>query len=189
MSFRFIQSFIVSIALLGGLSLQSQAVAQTVTAEQLLKQLESSGALDKAVQRSLERLRQKAMAAQKLEEEKKAERENNKVPKPKKETFIVIKDLKGGLTRDDFVAAALLGNEGTDHATILSSIRSGTVDFNLQRKRKKAIMTFLDVLEYLKPKWLKAHNLKRLSPTWQQVIVMTPEQDSSFISPEVKNNG
>lgn len=70
MSFRFIQSFIVSIALLGGLSLQSQAVAQTVTAEQLLKQLESSGALDKAVQRSLERLRQKAMAAQKLEEEK-----------------------------------------------------------------------------------------------------------------------
>lgn len=120
----------------------------------------------------------------KIEKEKKEERENNKVPRPKKETFIVIKDLKGGLTSEDFVAAAFLGNEGTDHATILSSIQSGTVDFNANRKRKKPILTFTDVLEYLKPKWLKNHNLKRLSPCWQQVIVMTPEQDSSFISPQ-----
>lgn len=122
---------------------------------------------------------------ERLEKEKKAEKENSKTPKAKKETFVVIKDLKGGLTNEDFVAAVFMGNEGTDHATILSSIQSGTVDFNLQRKRKKAILTFTDVLEYLKPKWLKPNNLKRLSTCWQQVIVMTPEQDSSFISPQI----
>lgn len=47
-----------------------QLNAQTVNADQWLKQLESSGALDRAVQNSLERLRQKSIAAQKLEQEK-----------------------------------------------------------------------------------------------------------------------
>lgn len=70
MLFRITKVISISISLLCGTLVQSQVTAQTVTAEQLLKQLENSGALDKAVQRSLERLRQKSIAAQKLEEEK-----------------------------------------------------------------------------------------------------------------------
>lgn len=123
----------------------------------------------------------------KLEEEKKAERENNKIPKPKREAYVVIKDLKGGLTNDDVVASVFIGDEGTDHAMILSSIRSGVVEFNENRKKKRPILTFTHVLEFLKPKWLKgqAGKLKKVTPEWCQTIIITPEQDSSFITPQL----
>lgn len=70
MLFRIISSLALSVALLFSASFSSQVLAQDITADQLLKQLEKSGALDQAVQRSLERLRQKGIAAQKLEQEK-----------------------------------------------------------------------------------------------------------------------
>ena len=79
MLFRIISSLALSVALLFSASFSSQVLAQDITADQLLKQLEKSGALDQAVQRSLERLRQKGIAAQKLEQEKleKQKREEN----------------------------------------------------------------------------------------------------------------
>jgi hypothetical protein len=48
------------------------AFAETdqILVEKVLKQLESSGAIDKAVQKSLERIKLKEIAAQKAEEEK-----------------------------------------------------------------------------------------------------------------------
>ena len=70
MSFRAINSLAISAALLSGLVFQLPVFAQTLTSDQLLKQVESSGALDKAVERSFERLRQKSIAAQQLEQEK-----------------------------------------------------------------------------------------------------------------------
>ena len=47
-----------------------EAVAQTVNIGQIIQQLESSGALDRAVQKSLDRIRQKNLLTQKLEEAK-----------------------------------------------------------------------------------------------------------------------
>ena len=70
MLFRIFNSLVISVALLLSFFCQTQAFAQTTTADQILKQLENSGALDSAVQRSLERLRQKSIAAQKQEEER-----------------------------------------------------------------------------------------------------------------------
>lgn len=119
-----------------------------------------------------------------LEKEKKAERENSKVPKPKKEAFVVVKSLKGEISNEDLVASVFLGDEGTDHATILTSIRSAAVDFNLQRKRKQPILTFTGVLEFLKAKFLKTYKLKRITNQWTQVIVLPFEQDPEFIKIE-----
>lgn len=70
MTYRLSNIIAVSFAVLLTFTLPSSLSAQTITAEQLIKQLESSGALDKAVQRSLERLRQKSIAAQKIEQER-----------------------------------------------------------------------------------------------------------------------
>ena len=70
MALRFIKSYSLLFSLLFTISALPNVNAQTVTAEQLLKQLENTGALDKAVQKSLERLRQKSIALQKLEQEK-----------------------------------------------------------------------------------------------------------------------
>jgi protein-disulfide isomerase len=70
MTFRFIKSSALISALLISLLFHTQINAQALTADQLLKQLEVSGALDRAVQKSLERIRQKNIAAQRLEEEK-----------------------------------------------------------------------------------------------------------------------
>jgi protein-disulfide isomerase len=58
------------ISLFFALSLCSPIRAQAPTIDQIIKQLESSGALDKAVERSLKRIRQKQLAAEKLEEDK-----------------------------------------------------------------------------------------------------------------------
>lgn len=122
----------------------------------------------------------------KLEKEKKEERENKKVPKAKKEAFIVLKSLKGEISNEDFVASVFMADEGTDPVTILPAIRSATVDFNLQRKRKKAILTFTEVIELLKPKWLKgtSPSLKRITTQWSPIIVLPFEQDENFIKIE-----
>ncbi len=122
----------------------------------------------------------------KLEEEKKVERENSKVPKPKKEAFVVLKSLKGEISNEDFVAAVFLGDEGADHAQILTSLRGSAVDFNIQRKKKAPILTFTSILEFLKPKWLKGGSipLRRLTSSWQQVIVLPQGQDENFIKIE-----
>ena len=121
-----------------------------------------------------------------LEKEKKADRENSKVPKPKKEAFVVLKSLKGEVSNEDFVAAVFLGDEGVDHAQILTSLRGSAVDFNIQRKKKAPILSFTAILEFLKPKWLKngAVPLRRLTNSWQQVIVLPFEQDENFIKIE-----
>ncbi len=121
-----------------------------------------------------------------LEKAKKAEKENSKVPKPRKEAYIVLKSLKGEISNEDFVAAVFLGDEGADHAQILTSLRGAAVDFNIQRKKKAPILTFTGILEFLKPRWLKggAIPLKRLTAQWQQVIVLPQGQDENFIKIE-----
>jgi len=70
MQCRFSHLLALVVSLLLSLSFCSPISAQAPTVDQITKQLESSGALDKAVERSLKRIRQKQLAAEKLEEDK-----------------------------------------------------------------------------------------------------------------------
>lgn len=116
-----------------------------------------------------------------LEKEKKEERENSKVPKPKKEAAVIIKCFKEGITSEDLVAAVFMVDEGTDMATVVPSLISAATDFNVQRKKKKPILTLTEILQMLKPRFFKNYKLKRITQEWCQTIVISDEQDKSLI--------
>lgn len=117
-----------------------------------------------------------------LAKEKDAEKEQSKLPKTKKEYTVVL------LTNDDIdvnnIAASVFQiEEGTDPVTLLSSLKAGAVNYNVARKKKKAITSFSDIIAFLRPKWLKDQKVKILTREYVGVQVIKPDQDAAFLLP------
>lgn len=98
-------------------------------------------------------------------EELKAEKEEDKENKPKWEYVVIINDPSGELKsqkKDEVISAYVVQQEkGEDAGLILDKIRDATKNQNEAAKRKKSLLnTIRDIFDGLKPKFLKEKKVK-----------------------------
>lgn len=122
--------------------------------------------------------------AKMLEDEKRKEKESDpKVAKSKGQYVVVLKTATA-IDASDIAASVFNILEDEDPNTIFDKLRSAAVDSNVSKKTKKKnlLTTFSDVLEFLKPKFAKAHDVKVITKEMVWCLNITPEMDGSFIS-------
>lgn len=113
--------------------------------------------------------------------EEKAERANSKTKRSKKQHVVVLKCGEQDLSKLEIVASVWEIREDVDPAMLFDKIRAATVDNNLAARRaNNRLFKFTDILERLKPKWLKNHELKRVNKEWARVLTLG--DDSNFVS-------
>lgn len=111
-------------------------------------------------------------SAEQLEEEKKQEREENKVPKPKNQ-FVVVVKTSVAIEDGDIVAHVFQTPEDADPDNLLSTLVSATTDHNLAQKRKKNVIEDFDDVGKIKRKFLKDKGIHvKTKDDWTRVIVL-----------------
>lgn len=110
-----------------------------------------------------------------LAQEAKADRALEKSKRGKKQYVVVLKSPSP--LPEDIVSSIWVMKEDGDPNTLFDKIRSATVDNNLAaRKAKNRIFEFSNILSFLKPKWLKNYEIKKLSKDWERTLVITDEK-------------
>ena len=119
------------------------------------------------------------------------ENSSERQPRKKSEVVVVLKTREGlTLTDDDVTASVYSIPEGEDAATLLDRVRAASVDSNLVnggKKKPTKIRTFTETLALLKPRYQKDRNFKGMTKQWSRCVVITPEQDNSFINTKIKD--
>lgn len=103
--------------------------------------------------------------------EEKAERAASKPRKANKDWTIILKS-ETDLTPFEIVGTAFILPENYDPAMLIPDLKSLAVDQNLAAKKKNVMLKTLgDILNLIKPKYLKTKNIKRaLGKEWVRVI-------------------
>lgn len=105
-----------------------------------------------------------------LANEEKEERAANKPRKVKRELVVVL-DSPAQIDLNEVTASVWSVEEGFDMSSLVFKLRAASVDQNLATKKKKnEIKSWGDCISYLKTKFLKEVNIKRLAKFPSQVI-------------------
>ena len=104
---------------------------------------------------------------QKIIEDEKNERAENKAPKSKNEFGVILYDANNELAGKEFTASVFQVKQGFDFNTVLSKISTAARNQNVAAKRKKNVIeTIGDACMYLKRKFTKEQevNIKTKEP-------------------------
>jgi hypothetical protein len=110
--------------------------------------------------------------AEQLEEEKKQEREENKLPKSKNQ-FVVVVKTHVEISDEDIVAHVFQIPQEYDPNNLLGDLVSATTDHNLSQKRKKNVLEEFDDVTKIKRAFLKPKNIHvKTKDDWTRVVVL-----------------
>lgn len=110
---------------------------------------------------------------EKLEEEKKADRQTSATPKSKNQFVIVLSDPENKITQKDLTGWVLQIPEGDDVNTTLDRIRTASIKQNTTMKKfiKKPLKSVGDAFQNLKRKFTKVEKVLVKTPNAVSVIV------------------
>jgi 2-iminoacetate synthase ThiH len=115
--------------------------------------------------------------AEELVQEKKAEKEETKLPKQKKQFVVVVKttaDLKG----HEIVSSVFQMSESEDANTLVERLQKAAKIQSSTAKRKKFILDkFSDIILHLKPKLAKTEGVQIKTKDWVHTIVLDSKLD------------
>jgi len=110
--------------------------------------------------------------AEKLEEEKKQERELSKVNTSKNEFVVLVKTDKE-LTSDDIVAHVFSIPLDSDPNLLIGKITKAGTENNLASKRKNNLVTDFDDIPHIKRKFYKEEDINlKTKEDWCRVVVL-----------------
>ena len=125
---------------------------------------------------------------QKLEmlmEEEKAEKMADGPKKRQKNQLVVVLKTLDNININNVAASVFQIPEDTDPNTLMDTLRKSAVDSNIAnsgKKKSKNLISFSNIIAFLKPKFQKPNGIKILTKEMVAIQVITPEKDDSFIS-------
>ena len=115
------------------------------------------------------------------------EQKDEKDPKAKKskQQLVVILKSPHPINEMDVVASVVSIGEDEDPNTVFDTLKACAVDFNISiagKKKKDKITTFSNIVNFLRPKFLRPRQIKVLNKDWSRCLVLKPGQDENFIT-------
>ena len=99
---------------------------------------------------------------EKVIEEEKQDRAENKVKKAKPELGVILLDNSGEIKNDSISALIYEAPPNSNHNETLDKIKKAAAEFNNTKKgQKQPVKTFSDAFATVKPKQFKTQNLKK----------------------------